>query len=55
VTVVRLSKEIATEYHICLRPYRAESGTSDMFDGVRLRQFIIEIDLYITSVLIHIF
>jgi hypothetical protein len=30
-TVGRMSKEIIVEYHICLTPYRAEPGTSDMF------------------------
>jgi hypothetical protein len=32
-TVVRLSEEIAAQYHTCLTPYRAEPGTLDMSDG----------------------
>jgi hypothetical protein len=36
VTVSWRREEIAAKYHTCLTPYRAEPGTSDMSDGLRL-------------------
>jgi hypothetical protein len=61
-TIGRMSEEIVAKYHICLTPYRAEPGMSNMFHKwirhIRWSetwQFIIEVVLYITSIIIHVF